>query len=40
MERNDDLADLGVASDQTHGVGGPYIEDVLGKPAPGLSDDD
>ncbi len=40
MERNDQVIDLGIASVETRGAGGPFIEDVLGKLTPGLSNDD
>lgn len=40
MDYRDDIVDLGVASIETRGAGGPFVEDVIGKLTPGLSDDD
>lgn len=38
MDR-EDVIDLGVASDETKGPGGQYVDIGLGKATPGISDD-
>jgi len=41
MNRNDtqEIIDLGAASDETKGPGGPFVDIGLGQLTPGLSDD-